>query len=105
MSHLRERAFLEISRPSGDITDEVRFTRDFQPRQLPLLGFLNPPAASSSNGSPVLFHTSATYRVQRAIRGFFCTKLAPRIPKKVRPKDNPFREVRESPSTQRTEIL
>lgn len=89
MSHLRDRASLEISRPSGDITDGVRFTRDYHPRQFPLLGFLNPPAVSSSNGLPVLFHTSATYGIQRAICGF-CTELAPRIPKKVHLKDNPL---------------
>lgn len=44
----RDRTSREVLRPSGDITCGVRLTRDFHPRHLPPLGFLNPPTVSSS---------------------------------------------------------
>jgi hypothetical protein len=43
----RDRTSHEVLRPSGDVTCEVRLTRDFHPRHLPPLDFLSPPTASS----------------------------------------------------------
>jgi hypothetical protein len=45
----RNRASLEVSRPSGGFSTGVRSTRVFHSRHLPPLGFLNPSTACSSS--------------------------------------------------------
>jgi hypothetical protein len=46
--HSIAQTFREVVRPSGDITSRVRSTRDYHPRHLPPMSFLNPSTDSSS---------------------------------------------------------
>lgn len=66
----------EVSVPSGDVTAEVRSTRDYLSRHLPPLIFLRSPTAYSFSGSPVVFRTGTTYGIQRT-RTICCTPRSP----------------------------
>lgn len=103
MSHLRDRASLEISRPSGDITDGVRFTRDYHPGNFHSWVF-----STLRRFPPPTVYLS--YFIQAPPMGFkeqfvaFALNLLRVFPKRFIQKTILF-WVRESPSTQRTEIL